>query len=58
MPELKQPSGQRNLFLGIEKFDLPQYVARVAICNLSTAPGGLLLFKQILAHVELDSANN
>ncbi len=52
MPELKQLSGQDNSFLEIEKLGLPQHIASLAIYDQSTAPGGLVRFKQILGHLE------
>ncbi len=52
MGELKQLSGQDNSFLEIEKLGLPQHIASVAIYDQSTAPGGIVRFKQILAHLE------
>lgn len=52
MPELAQLSGQDNSFLEIEKLGLPQHIASVAIYDQSTAPGGLVRFKQILSHLE------
>lgn len=52
MPELKQLSGQDASFLEIEKLGLPQHIASLAIYDQSTAPGGIVRFKQILAHLE------
>lgn len=52
MTELKQLSGQDNSFLEIEKIGLPQHIASVAIYDQSTAPGGIVRFKQILGHLE------
>ncbi|MBJ20470.1 MAG: wax ester/triacylglycerol synthase family O-acyltransferase [bacterium] len=52
MGELKQLSGQDNSFLEIEKLGLPQHIASVAIYDQSTAPGGIVRFKQILGHLE------
>ncbi|MAG33107.1 MAG: wax ester/triacylglycerol synthase family O-acyltransferase [Deltaproteobacteria bacterium] len=49
---MKQLSGQDNSFLEIEKLGLPQHIASVAIYDQSTAPGGIVRFKQILAHLE------
>ncbi len=52
MSDLKQLSGQDNSFLEIEKLGLPQHIASVAIYDQSTAPGGIVRFKQILGHLE------
>ena len=52
MPELKQLTGQDNSFLEIEKLGLPQHIASVAIYDQTTAPGGVVRFKQILGHLE------
>lgn len=52
MPELKQLTGQDNSFLEIEKLGLPQHIASVAIYDQTTAPGGIVRFKQILGHLE------
>ena len=52
MSELKQLSGQDNSFLEIEKLGLPQHIASVAIYDQSTAQGGIVRFKEILAHLE------
>nr|WHV03918.1 putative wax ester synthase/acyl-CoA:diacylglycerol acyltransferase [uncultured bacterium] len=49
---MKQLSGQDNSFLEIEKIGLPQHIASVAIYDQSTAPGGIVRFKEILAHLE------
>jgi len=38
--------------LKIEKLDLPQHIAIVAICDQSTAPGGLVRFKKMLGYLE------
>ena len=48
MGELKQLSGQDNSFLEIEKLGLPQHIASVAIYDQSSAPGGIVRFKQIM----------
>ena len=52
MGELKQLSGQDNSFLELEKLGLPQHIASIAIYDQSTAPGGIVRFKQILGHLE------
>jgi WS/DGAT/MGAT family acyltransferase len=49
---MKQLTGQDNSFLEIEKMGLPQHIASVSIYDQSTAPGGGVRFKQILAHLE------
>jgi WS/DGAT/MGAT family acyltransferase len=49
---VKQLSGQDNSFLELEKLGLPQHITSVTIFDQSTAPGGLVRFKQILAHLE------
>jgi len=49
---MKQLSGQDNSFLEIERLGLPQHIASVSIYDQSTAPGGQVRFKQILAHLE------
>ena len=49
---MKQLSGQDNNFLEIEKLALPQHITSVTIFDQSTAPGGIVRFKQILAHLE------
>ena len=49
---LKQLTGQDNSFLEIEKMGLPQHIASVSIYDQSTAPGGLVRFKQILETLE------
>lgn len=48
----RQLSGQDNSFLEIEKTGLPQHIGSVAIYNQKTAPGGVVRFKDILAHLE------
>ncbi len=52
MSELKQLSGQDNSFLELEKLGLPQHIASVAIYDQSTAPGGIVRFKQVLGYLE------
>ena len=49
---MKQLRGQDNSFLEIEKIDIPQHIASGAIYDQSTAPGGQVRVKQILAHLE------
>jgi diacylglycerol O-acyltransferase len=49
---IRQLSGQDNSFLEIEKLGLPQHIASVAIYDQNTAPGGIVRFKEILAHLE------
>lgn len=49
---MKQLSGQDNSFLEIEKTGIPQHIASVAIYDQSTAPGGKVRFKDILAHLK------
>ncbi len=49
---MKQLSGQDNSFLEIESTGLPQHIGGVAIYDPSTAPGGGVRFKDILAHLE------
>ncbi len=49
---MKQLSGQDRSFLDMESMGTPQHVASVAIYDQSTAKGGKVRFKQILAHLE------
>jgi hypothetical protein len=49
---MRQLSGQDNSFLEIESIGLPQHIASIAIYDPSTAPGGEVRYKQILAHLE------
>ena len=49
---MRQLSGQDNSFLEIEKMGLPQHIASVSIYDQSTAPGGIVRFKQILETLE------
>lgn len=52
MSGIRQLSGQDNSFLEIEKLGLPQHIASVAIYDQNTPPGGVVRFKEILAHLE------
>ncbi len=49
---MKQLSGQDNSFLEIEGVGLPQHITSVAIYDQASAPGGIVRFKDILAHLE------
>lgn len=49
---MKQLSGQDNSFLEIERMGLPQHIGSVAIYDPSTAPGGKVRFKDILAFLQ------
>ena len=52
MSGIRQLSGQDNSFLEIEKLGLPQHIASVSIYDQNTAPGGIVRFKEILAHLK------
>ena len=49
---MKQLGGQDNSFLDLERMGMPQHISSVAVYDQSTAPGGVVRFKQILAHLE------
>jgi len=49
---MEQLSGQDAMFLHAELDGLPQHIGGVSIYNQSTAPGGVVRFKQILAMLE------
>lgn len=49
---MKQLSGQDSAFLEMEAIGLPQHIASVAIYDQSTAPGGMVRFKDILSMLE------
>ena len=49
---MKQLSGQDAMFLHAELDGLPQHIGGVTIYDQSTAPGGKVRFKQILAMLE------
>lgn len=49
---MRQLTGQDNNFLELETLGLPQHFTSVTIFDQSSAPGGLVRFKQILALLE------
>jgi WS/DGAT/MGAT family acyltransferase len=49
---MEQLSGQDAMFLHAELDGLPQHIGGVSIYDQSTAPGGMVRFKQILALLE------
>lgn len=49
---MQQLSGQDAMFLATELQGLPQHIGGVSIYDQSTAPGGLVRFKEILALIE------
>jgi diacylglycerol O-acyltransferase len=49
---MQQLSGQDAMFLHAELDGLPQHIGGVSIYDQSTAPGGVVRFKQILAMLE------
>lgn len=49
---MKQLSGQDAMFLHAEMEGLPQHIGGVSIYDQSTAPGGIVRFKEILAHLK------
>ena len=49
---MEQLSGQDAMFVHAELKGLPQHIGGVSIYDQSTAPGGRVRFKQILAMLE------
>ncbi len=49
---MKQLSGQDAMFLHAEMDGLPQHIGGVSIYDQSTAEGGIVRFKEILAHLK------
>lgn len=49
---MKQLSGQDAMFLHAEMDGLPQHIGGVSIYDQSTAEGGIVRFKEILAHLQ------
>ena len=49
---MKQLSGQDAMFLHAEMEGLPQHIGGVSIYDQSTAEGGIVRFKEILAHLQ------